>query len=54
MTPSRVQTGPGDPGPGDAFEGQRAANNLCGEALLDLLFDRAPAIDHAADAERRG
>ena len=35
----------------DAFEGQPRANDPCGEALFDTLFDRAQAIDHAADQE---
>ena len=35
----------------DAFEGRPGADDPCGEGLLDTLFDRAPAIDHAADRE---
>jgi hypothetical protein len=33
----------------DAFEGRPGADDLCGEALFDTLFDRAQATDHAAD-----
>jgi hypothetical protein len=36
----------------DAFEGRPCADDACGEALLDTLFDRTQAIDHAADQER--
>jgi len=36
----------------DAFEGRPRADDLCGEAWLETLFDRAHAIDHAADQER--
>jgi hypothetical protein len=38
----------------DAFEGQPRANDPCGEALFDTLFDRAQATNHAADQDRRG
>jgi hypothetical protein len=36
----------------DAFEGRPGADDLCGEAWLDTLFDRTQAIDHVADQER--
>jgi hypothetical protein len=38
----------------DAFEGRPGADDLCGEALFDTLFDRAPATDHAADQDSGG
>jgi hypothetical protein len=35
-----------------AFERRPAADDACGEALLETLFDRTPANDHAPDQER--
>jgi hypothetical protein len=49
MASSGIQTVPGDRCSTDAFQGEPGADNICGEALLDLLFDRAHAIGQAAE-----
>ena len=38
----------------DEFESRPCADDVCGEALFDTLFDRAQAIDNAADQKRAG
>jgi hypothetical protein len=43
-------SGSPDPALG-AFEARLGADDVCGEALFDTLFDRAQAIDHAADQD---
>ena len=53
MTPSRGPTASRSTDCSiDAFEDRPGADEACGEALLDTLFDRTHAIDHAADQER--
>jgi len=52
MTPSRAQPSRSTDRSIAAFEGRPCADDVCGEALLDTLFDRTQAIDHAADQER--
>ena len=38
----------------DTCEERPGADDACGEALFDTLFDRTPALDHAGGDERFG
>jgi hypothetical protein len=52
MTPSRVRPSRSTDRSVDAFKRRPGADDACGEALFDTLFDRTRAIDHAVDQER--